>query len=402
MSKEDFDRFLALLGGFLNLDRKQREAISDELRDHLEMRVDSLKLAGIDDSAAQKQALEEFGDAAGMAARFVTLAQRKKRRRLMRIASISTFLAVPMVICAILFWPESGDPSLSAPSAVAQQDDDAVVVENEIESELPVVNAVESRSIAASLTSSNSKDLDTEKLLNKTVSIQGGFRFADLLSRFEKEVSLQFLLHISAQDTITFDTEIDEHFNLQGVSLKTGLDLLLEVYDCTFTIKDGMIVILSVDEAESPEQHVTRVFYVKDILDELRRNGVSKRWNSGGKITSNNMGGGIFSFNDTLGAVSESKSGLNQDLGQTTAGGLGGKGASKQAATTKQVTEVDVLCNAINVMILPDRWESNGGTAHMFLMGDSLAVRADYVTIRKVQSFLNDLRVNLGIEPDSK
>ena len=391
MSKEDFDRFLALLGGFLNLDRKQRQAISDELRDHLEMRVESLIRAGIDESAAQKQALEEFGDAAGVAARFASLAQQRNRRRMMRIASISTLLAIPMVICTILLWPESNNPRINAPAAAAQQENTDV-------------NAVGSEPITASelvreprdnvgVTSSNAKDLATEKVLEFVVSVEGGSTFQDTLNKLSKDGGgLQYIVHISAEDTITYDTEIDEKFNLRKVSLKSALDLLLEKYDCTFTIKDGMIVILSVDEAESAEQQVTRVFYVKDILDAMKKADVAKRWNAGGNLGSSTSGGGLFCLQDNKQPMTAGAAGVN--------GGSSGP-KSPRASTNKQVTEVDVLCNAVQVMVLPDRWEPNGGTGCLFLIGDSLAVRADYMTVRKVRSFLNDLRVNLGIEPEN-
>ena len=390
MSKEDFDRFLVLLGGFLNLDRKQRQAISDELRDHLEMRVESLVRAGIDESAAQKQALEEFGDAAGIAARFATLAQQRNRRRMMRIASISTLLAIPMVICTILLWPESNNPRINAPAAVAQQENtdvNAVGSESKSASEL-----VRSPRENVGVTSSNAKDLATEKVLDFVVSVEGGSTFQETLNKlYQQGGGLQFILHTSAEDTITYDTEIDERFNLRKVSLKSALDLLLERYECTFTIKDGMIVILSVDEAETAEQQVSRVFYVKKILDAMKKADVAKRWNAGGNLGSSSSGGGLFCLQD------------NKQFQAVSAAGMGGGSSdtkSPNGALNKKVTEVDVLCNAVQVMVLPDRWEANGGSGCMFLLGDSLAVRADYLTIRKVHSFLNDLRVNLGIEPE--
>ena len=71
MSKNEFDQYLALLSGLLRLSPAQREAIASELRDHLEERLDELLAQGVSRQKAIETALEEFGDATGLAGEFV-------------------------------------------------------------------------------------------------------------------------------------------------------------------------------------------------------------------------------------------------------------------------------------------------------------------------------------------
>ncbi len=52
MSEDEFELYLRLLGKFLRLKPGQRAEISDELRDHLESRLDELTQSGLDRTAA--------------------------------------------------------------------------------------------------------------------------------------------------------------------------------------------------------------------------------------------------------------------------------------------------------------------------------------------------------------
>ena len=70
MSNQEFENYVALIGKLLQLTREQRDQISGELQDHLQMRVADLASEGVSKQDAINQALEEFGDAAAMAKNF--------------------------------------------------------------------------------------------------------------------------------------------------------------------------------------------------------------------------------------------------------------------------------------------------------------------------------------------
>src|SRR5580692_6920989 len=107
MSEQEFELYLKLLAKCLRLTSGQREQIADELRDHLEERLEELAREGMPREKAVVQALDEFGDAAVLAARFATIARLKRRRFLMRVSlgSAACLAAVMWVVSA--FWPQN-------------------------------------------------------------------------------------------------------------------------------------------------------------------------------------------------------------------------------------------------------------------------------------------------------
>ena len=89
MQDDELDRFVSLLKGLLKLKAGQCDSIGDELRDHLESRVEELTEKGQSREAAIRTALEEFGDSARLAHAFVVVERHNQRRRFMRMASFS-------------------------------------------------------------------------------------------------------------------------------------------------------------------------------------------------------------------------------------------------------------------------------------------------------------------------
>ncbi len=84
MSQQEFDNYIALLGRALKLSPAQRDAIADELRDHMEQRLAELTERGVDREHALTIALEEFGDANALAGEFTEINHDLHRRRTMR------------------------------------------------------------------------------------------------------------------------------------------------------------------------------------------------------------------------------------------------------------------------------------------------------------------------------
>jgi hypothetical protein len=107
MSEQEFELYLKLLAKCLRLTSGQREEIADELRDHLEERLEELAKAGLPRDKAVVQALDEFGDAAVLAAHFTTIARLKRRRFLMRLSLGSVGVLTAGLLIAFAFWPEN-------------------------------------------------------------------------------------------------------------------------------------------------------------------------------------------------------------------------------------------------------------------------------------------------------
>jgi hypothetical protein len=120
MSEQEFELYLKLLAKCLRLTSGQREEIADELRDHLEERLEELAKAGLPRDKAVVQALDEFGDAVVLAAHFTTIARLKRRRFLMRLSLGSVGVLTAGLLIAFAFWPENR--AVRGPEQVVAQD----------------------------------------------------------------------------------------------------------------------------------------------------------------------------------------------------------------------------------------------------------------------------------------
>ena len=105
MSENEFDLYLSLLSRFLRLKPGQRSEIADELRDHLEARLEELSKSGLSREQAIHAALEEFGDAADLARHFTHIAQRRKRRFIMRCTVGTVVCLTAAILVTTAFWP---------------------------------------------------------------------------------------------------------------------------------------------------------------------------------------------------------------------------------------------------------------------------------------------------------
>ena len=120
MSEHEFNAYLSVLSRLLRLEPGQREEIADELRDHLSERLDELLRAGCSREEAVRRALDEFGDAAGLATRFTHIVTSRRRRRLMRLTLGTLAVTAAAVFVGLALWPEApGQPI--AQRVVAQQ-----------------------------------------------------------------------------------------------------------------------------------------------------------------------------------------------------------------------------------------------------------------------------------------
>src|SRR5579872_4773066 len=119
MAEQDFELYLSLLSRFLRLKSAQRQEIADELRDHLEERLDELTARGLSHEAAIRAALEEFGDAAELANHFTQVSRTRKRRMIMRLTFGTTAALAASLLVATAFWPE-GRNVVAPGRAIAQ------------------------------------------------------------------------------------------------------------------------------------------------------------------------------------------------------------------------------------------------------------------------------------------
>lgn len=103
MPEDEFDIYLTLLAKTLRLSETQRNAISSELRDHMEQRLEELTADGMPRKQAIEQALEEFGGASALAKGLTKInPERAKIRRHLLQTSFGTIAACAVVTFAII------------------------------------------------------------------------------------------------------------------------------------------------------------------------------------------------------------------------------------------------------------------------------------------------------------
>lgn len=119
MSQQEFDNYIALLGRALKLSPAQRDAIADELRDHMEQRLAELTERGVDREHALTIALEEFGDANALAGEFTEINHDLHRRRIMRYTLTTVSAACIMILATFALLPERRDLPVAPQAAFA-------------------------------------------------------------------------------------------------------------------------------------------------------------------------------------------------------------------------------------------------------------------------------------------
>jgi hypothetical protein len=126
MPEREFELYLSVLSRVLRLSPHQKDCIADELRDHLEERFEDLVRSGLPRDDAIRQALDEFGDAAGLAVDFTAVSKKRIRRLIVRsTAVITALIAIVAFFMNDMAPPQPGVPVVLPGVAVAAAESDA-------------------------------------------------------------------------------------------------------------------------------------------------------------------------------------------------------------------------------------------------------------------------------------
>jgi hypothetical protein len=247
MSQQEFDTYLSLLCRLLRIAPQQREQVAEEFRAHMEDRLEELLVRGMDREAAVKLALEEFGDAAGLAAQIASISQGRRKRWIMRIGTVSVVGLAAAGLLAVALWPDGA--RVKAPQVVAQTGDKPGV-----RGEKP---AKEERM----------KSVE-EKLAERIDADYAETPLKELLDDLRERTGIQMYLNSKAirnevEEALGFPITI----SLKQVRLDMVLDLVLEQagdHNLAYVERDG-ILIISTSEALSGASEV-KVYNCRDLL----------------------------------------------------------------------------------------------------------------------------------------
>lgn len=246
MSQQEFDNYLALLTRLLRIAPQQREQVAEEFRTHMEDRLDDLLSRGIPRDRAVQLALEEFGDAAGLAAQIANISAIRKRRWYMRVSAYSVAGLAAAVLLAIALWPES--QRLPATSqAVAQQPGGMKGMKGKMK------GAPRPATLEDKLSSRIGTDfIDTP--------------LGDVFAFLSDTAGMQIYVNRRAlsEESIALDSPVN--MTLKDVKVETVLDLALEqVSDqLAYLERDGVLVISTVTALEGATE--VQVYNCRDLL----------------------------------------------------------------------------------------------------------------------------------------
>ncbi len=365
MPEREFELYLSLLSRFLRLDPAQREQVADELRDHFDERFEELLQSGLTREEAIGATLEEFGDAAGLAADFSHIGNRRRRRIIMRCTVGTAAGLVAAVFLAAIFWPEG--PAVQGPvgRAVAQQPAQpqgagtaatkplaGSAVEAKLAARVPEVNFVETplKEVIEFLSDANEVDILVSK-------------------------------HALESLSVSLDAPITLQVKHTAVSVKTALELALEQVsgELSYTVRDGLVYI-----TQKYDNDEIQVYNVRDLLKDfplaLSAGGI------GGEAGAGLMGGsfrGMPGGGPGMAGMPGGEGGFGGAMG---GGGLGGAAGNHPAAAG------DALLNVITSTIYPDTWTDVGGSGSLAEFNGLLIVKQSQTVHRQISLLLDMMR----------
>ncbi len=286
MSKHDFDARLQVLCRLLKLNSEQAAAVSRDLRQQLDQRVEEVVRTGKPRSDAIDQAIEEFGDAAGMAADLTRVSQLLIRRWVIGATLVSAVaLAVALGAVMMLEWRRLPVAQVAAPTF---QFDVASIPQQE--TRLPSL-----------LLDPQPDNLELPQLSEPcSINFVEDYPLEDALLYLAKKHHVSIVLDpvmlldgiIAPDQPVNVPPlgrpadETDEERSPNWpheVTLAQALSIMLAELDLTWQVKDRIITVTTIGIANDPSKLMTRSYNIEPLI----RSGISLsdleyilKWNS--------------------------------------------------------------------------------------------------------------------------
>ncbi len=339
MSDQEFDNYLTLLSRLLRLGAKQRDAIAGELRSHLEDRLEELLARGVPRDEAVRQALEEFGDAAGLAAEFVSLKRHKRNRWIMRFTTASVAAVVLIATGIITFWP-GNNAGPGAAKLVAQA-----------QAEQSKADPTGDEKAAGEHKATAIKDV---------LDRRAAFSFKDVpLKEVAKQLGAQngITIYLAAKHLqeagVNLDTPVTQEF--RDIRFRKFLELMLSELELTYVVEEDGLLITTPERAAI--RMIVRVYDCRELLALPRPTG-SVRSVVPGDVAS------------AAGSEASGRAGVPEQI---------------------KVSDSENLIDLITTIVAAETWRSVGGPCAIVDYRGLLTVSTTHDTHEEVERLLNML-----------
>jgi hypothetical protein len=382
MSDREFENYLTLLASLLRLDPQQRGAVADELRSHMEDRLDELMARGVPRDEAVKQALAEFGDAAGLAGQFLAIKWNRKRRWLMRVTTFSIAATLLIATGIAIFWP--GRNAAPGPAAAIAQSTEQK--KEAAPTELKVLKSEKGQSL--------------EDKLDKRMEVNfQGVPLWAALDRIADQTDIQFYIAKKKLEeaSVSEDTPVTQRF--KHVRVETLLRLMLKELELTYVDRDDLIVVTTPEDAES--ELLTRVYDCRDLLampaPDVPR-GPATTVPSPAASDPN-----ASATPSSLGGIGVAGSGEAPQAGRGNSGGMLGRGGSlsggvQRRPPTELEKRTDEIIELTISTIQPDSWDDVGGPGAIDAYNGLFVVSQTAEVHKQVEHLFDMLRQAAGLE----
>ncbi len=272
MPEHEFEIYLSVLSRLLKLTPEQTASIEDELRDHLEERFEELVRSGVERDEAIKQALDEFGDASGLAVDLTRVSQKPIRRW---VIGSSIVTAAALLIAATVFLMSEPDPA-NLPGATT------AVAQTRPETPQPI-------DLQSLLLDPQPDDLEIPQLSEPcSIDFPADAPLQDVVDYLAKQHNVPIILDplMLLDGVVTPDQPVnaprlgrpEKADTAEGssiwphdVTLAQVLNVMFVELDLTWVVRDRIIVVTTVDIANDPSKLMIRSYDIEPMI----RTGIS-------------------------------------------------------------------------------------------------------------------------------
>ena len=252
MPEQEFEIYLTLLSRLLRLNPAQKAAISDELRDHLEERLETLIQEGASREQAIKAAMEEFGDVTGLALDLTKASRTPLRKIAVRSTIAVSAFAVLIVGWLTFFVPEH---RIAAPHVV--------------HADQPKTVEEQAKNVVVLDARAEISGLQDDELFPEFLAASTTVQFEDVplheACRFlEATHKVPVALHRSALADFGLDADLPVNLNLKEISFEEVLNQLTRKSGLAWHVDGGLVQISTTEQEES--RYLTRQYDLSELV----------------------------------------------------------------------------------------------------------------------------------------
>ena len=219
-------------------------------------------------------------------------------------------------------------------------------------------------------------------------------RFEDVMSFLQKELGLQIVLHESAG---VYDLDYESLIVVSHSSdlrAATVLDLLVKPFDCTWTIQDGVIHIISTEASSGLEWLNVMTFDCHDLVKKIQpitlqfHPGFIPHDSGGGSVIPGGTVGGLFAIPPQQNETPEAEAKPTPPVTPT----IQHPGAGFMLPVKKVLNPMEQLQRLITKTVSPDSWSEIGGPGSIIAVNHVLVIRQTQSNLRQINQLLEQLR----------